>query len=207
MAVGHGQLHDGDIEPMTAPRLTFQGGKLVIKDGKAATGEECCCDSRCSCSCECEWTVTINGIAIETHNPFLNPVAVCSGAFRNKDRAEYAGTTLSFYDFVQFGAGYTIICQDGKWTIEIRWVLLTMDEVTQVPLGERLANIPAYATASLGTRVYELSVCDSNECPTGTLGDFTDNPEETVQVSVPGDADCEDSLQFLAVTADCNPLP
>lgn len=49
MAVGYGQLHHGDIEPMTAPRLTFQDGKLVIKDGKAATGQECCCKLACEC--------------------------------------------------------------------------------------------------------------------------------------------------------------
>lgn len=33
---------------MTAPRLTFQDGKLVIKDGKAATGEGCCCCGPCN---------------------------------------------------------------------------------------------------------------------------------------------------------------
>lgn len=32
---------------MTAPRLAFQDGKLILRDGKAGTGEGCCCGGDC----------------------------------------------------------------------------------------------------------------------------------------------------------------
>ena len=50
MAVGDDYLQHFYGEPMTAPRIALQDGKLVLRDGKVGTGAGCCCDEEECCS-------------------------------------------------------------------------------------------------------------------------------------------------------------
>lgn len=48
--VQHIHLRYGDQHAMTL--ITFQDGKVVMRDGKVGTGQECCCDGEVACCVE-----------------------------------------------------------------------------------------------------------------------------------------------------------
>ena len=93
-----------DGEPMTL--ITFDSGKVVMRDGKVGTEQECCCDDEpcvCPpCSDEFSFSVAWAGLTATTTTCF---------------DGGYSGAAFEFNDDGLIAINVSATCEDGNWTL------------------------------------------------------------------------------------------
>jgi hypothetical protein len=114
VAVGHDHLRHGNGEPVT--KITLQDGRLVLRDGKAATGEECCCPATPCEECECEngWPVSMYGF----EDPDGNGVTLCEGDCNDAGTGPAdcpGGGAATLHFFVSSSPGTAAFYQRTDW--------------------------------------------------------------------------------------------
>jgi hypothetical protein len=77
-------------------RITFQDGKVVLRDGQVGTEEACCCGGECECPNEC-----VENLAISLGG---NPE--CFGGFYS-----------DFLNCAGGGISAVLQCNDGQWLV------------------------------------------------------------------------------------------
>lgn len=76
--------------------ITVQGDKIVLRDGKVGTEQECCCERECECPADC-----VEGLQLSLGNS-----PVCFG-----------GAYSDFLECLSGGISAVMYCSGGQWIV------------------------------------------------------------------------------------------
>lgn len=193
---------------MTAPRLAFENGKLILRDGKAGTEQECCCGGGGVCP-------PGDGCGIGAGFPCVP----YRGPYLTEQEAQQAGDDWvaehdAFFESVMRpaleAAGYTNI-QAGGEGVTYNWCEECPDEPCLDENNEPFGG-PLYSVQLSWDSSWDCGECNSGtvdpedlECQDWTQGPFVSPNEEGDYLS-----DCnyvEDQGAALFCVPRCNPFP
>lgn len=155
--------------------ITFQDGRVVMRDGKVGTGQGCCCGGGCeNCGLTCCLTIQgkntcIGGTDVITSDP---PAVVNWGSTINE-----IGATAASYQYLSDAFDFTVLVD---WVCENGQISMDVQVSEAVPGG----TIPATSYRRWPNAV---AILGPDGCPTGVdLGELTesDGPEPATALAL-----------------------
>jgi hypothetical protein len=145
-------------------RLAFQDGKLILRDGKAAIGEDCCCGAGCE-NCPLACCITIQG----------------RDAFCGSGTAVISNDPLIVENWgPSFGLAQWLYISDAR-DIEVTVEVSPCEDgviALDVIIRETVPGIGGGGSTVTSTRRWQnaTAILGEDGCPTGVvLGDLTEN--------------------------------